>query len=146
MERGIISRDKKGLAECSQVLIFSKGISSWLWLVSMLGVGDVGVYIASSILKSDYVGLQDMEITHYDSMSGVMKDVSNGLLDKGLCLLQGTFSFVVEVTIILVTEILDISILGVASGRHFKGYKILRNFQLTRKYQFRLFYIVISEG
>ena len=35
-----------------------------------------GVYIASPILKGDCVGLQDMDITRYDSVFGVMNYVS----------------------------------------------------------------------
>ena len=59
-------------------LFVSKGIASWLWLVSLLGAGARGVYIVSPILRNDYVGLQDMKITHYASMFGLIKDVSNG--------------------------------------------------------------------
>ena len=41
-----------------------------------MGTGAVGVYIASPILKGDCVGLQDMDITRYDSVFGVMNYVS----------------------------------------------------------------------
>ena len=115
------------------MLIFSKVISYWLRLISLLGAGPVGVCIESTVLRGDSVGLQDMEITHYDSMFGVTKDVSNGLWDAGLCLLQGTYEFVLEATTCMVTESLDISILIVASGRHSKVFKIIRNFPLTRE-------------
>ena len=73
--------------------------------------------MASPILRGDTIGLKDMDITHYDSIFGVMKDESDGLWDSGLCLLQGTCEFVVESTTHLVTASLEISILGVASGR-----------------------------
>ena len=56
--------------------------------MSLLGAGDLGFYIASPILRGDSVGLQDMEMTHYDSMFGMMKDVSTGLWDTGFFLLQ----------------------------------------------------------
>ena len=50
VEWGLIYRDKQGKAEWSQVLIVREGIVSWLWLVSLLGAGDVGVYTVSHIL------------------------------------------------------------------------------------------------
>ena len=62
------------------MLISSEGIASWSWLVPLLGAGAMGVYITSPILRDDSIGSQDMQITHYDSMIGLMKDVSNGLL------------------------------------------------------------------
>ena len=78
-------------------------------------------------------GLQNMDITQYDSIFGVMKDVSDGIYYAGLCLLQGTCMFVVEVTPFLFPEILDIFILEVLLGRHSKGYKMLFNYPLTRE-------------
>ena len=91
------------------------------------------VYIASTILRGDYVGPQYMETTHYDSVFGVIKEVSNGLWDALLCKLQGTCVCVVESTTRLFMEILEISILGVASVRHSKGFKMLHNFPLTKE-------------
>ena len=92
----------------------------------------MGVYIASTILRGDSIGLQDMEITHHDSMFGVMKDVSNGLWDAVFCILQGNCAFVLEFTNLMVTESFGISIFEVESDRNSKGSKILRNFPLTR--------------
>ena len=63
----------------------------------------------------------------------LIKDVSSGLWDGALCLLQGSFAFVVDDTTRLVMEISDIHILGVISGRHSKGSKMLREYPLTRK-------------
>ena len=103
VERGVISRDKQGSSAWSQVLIIIEGIESWSWLVSLLGAGEVGFYIDSTIHRGDSVGIQDMEITHYDSMFGVMEDGSNGSWDVGLCQLQGKYAFMVEATIHLVT-------------------------------------------
>ena len=133
VERGVISRDKQGLAAWAQVLICSEGIASWSWIVSLLGAGDMGFYIAYSILRDDSVGRQDMKITHYDSMFGLMKYASNSLWGGGLCLLQGSCEFVVYATTILVIGTSDIYILVVASGRHSKGSKMLHNYPLTRK-------------
>ena len=95
MQRGLIYRDKQGQAELSQVFIISKGIVSWLWLVSLLDAGAVGFYTASHIMRGDSVVIQDMDITHYDSIFGAIKDVSNVLWDAGLCLLQATCAFMV---------------------------------------------------
>ena len=53
----------------------------------MLGVSAMGVYIASPILRDDSVGRQDMNITYYNSMFGIMKGSSNFLWGGGLCLL-----------------------------------------------------------
>ena len=114
VERGVLSRENKVLASWPQVMILNEGITYWSCLVSLLGAGSVGVYIASPIMRGDTVGLQDMEIPHYDSTLGVMKGVLDGLWDAGLCLLQGTCVFVVEATTRLFTSILDISILVVA--------------------------------
>ena len=61
------------------MLIVREITVSWSWLVSLLGSGDMAVYIASPILKDDSGSRQDMQITHYDSMVGFMKGVSNGL-------------------------------------------------------------------
>ena len=130
--RGVISREKKGSASWSQLLIVSKVIASWLWLVSLLGEGAMGIYTVSPILKGDNVGLQDIYVTHYDIMFVVIKDVSDGLWDAGLFLLQGTCAFWVEATTSMVTASLDISILGVVSGRQYKGSKMLRNYPSTR--------------
>ena len=47
--------------------------------MSLLGEGAVGLYISSPVLSSNSFGLQKMEITHYDSMFGVMKDILLGL-------------------------------------------------------------------
>ena len=58
MERGVIFRNKQSSAEWSQVLIFSKVIASWRWLVSLLCDGVVGFYIDFLILRGDSVGLQ----------------------------------------------------------------------------------------
>ena len=77
------------------MLIVIEGISSWSWLVSLLGEGDMVVYIASPITRGDTVGLQDMDITHYDSTLSVLKDILDSLRDAGLCLLQITCTFVV---------------------------------------------------
>ena len=77
------------------MLIVIEGISSWSWLVSLLGEGDMVVYIASPITRGDTVGIQDMDITHYDSTLSVLKDIFDGLRDVGLCLLQITCTFVV---------------------------------------------------
>ena len=63
--------------------------------MSLLCAGAVGLYIASPIPRGDSVGLQDVEITHYAIMFGVMKDVSNVLWGASLCLIQGTCAFVV---------------------------------------------------
>ena len=71
----------------------------------MLVAGAMWVYINYSILRGGTIGLQDMEINHYDSIFGVMKDVLDGLWDAGLCLLQGTSKFVVEATTCMFTEI-----------------------------------------
>ena len=60
-------------------------------------------------------------------MFGVIKDVTDNLYDAGLCLIQGTCACVVEATTCLVTESLDISILGVESVRYSKGSKMLHN-------------------
>ena len=57
-----------------------------------------------------------MEITHCDSMFGVVKDVSDVLEDTGLCLLQQTCEFVVKPTTFLVTASIDISNLEVSPG------------------------------
>ena len=62
-----------------------------------------------------------MDITQYDSMFGLTKDVLDGLWYAGLCLLQVNFSFVVEAITRMVAEILDISILLVASGKTLQG-------------------------
>ena len=113
-------------------MIIIKAIEYWLWLVSILGEGAVGVYIDYPILRYYTVGFQYMEITHYFSMFGVIKDVSDGLWDIGLFLLQGTCAFLVEATTSMVTASLDISILVVVSGRQYKGSKMLRNYPSTR--------------
>ena len=65
-------------------------------------------------------------------MFGFMKDISNGLWNAGLCLLQVSCVFVVEANTSLLTPSLEIYILGVVSGRHSKGYKMLHNYPLTR--------------
>ena len=115
------------------MLIVSKVIASWSWIVSLLGAGSIGVYIAYPVLRDHSVGCQDMEISRYYSMVGLMKDVSSGLWDGELCLLQGSCEFVVDATACLVTKISKIHILGVVSGRHYKGSKMLRDYPLTRK-------------
>ena len=74
-----------------------------------------------------------MEITHYDSMVVLIKDVSSCLWDGVLCLLQGYCEFVVYATTSLVTEISEIHIMGVVSGRYSKGSKMLRDYPLMRK-------------
>ena len=99
--------------------------------MSLLCAGDMGVYIASPILMDDSVGCQYMQITHFDSIVGLMKDLSNGLWDIGLCLLQVSCAFVVDATTHFFTEISEIYILGVASGRHSKESKILRSYPLV---------------
>ena len=101
--------------------------------MSLLVAGSLGVYITPPILRGDTVGLQDMEITHYDSMFGVEKDVLGSLWDAGLCLLQGTCAFVVEATTGMVTSSLVISIMGLVSGRNSKESKILFNYPPTRE-------------
>ena len=93
VERGVLSRENKVLASWPQVMILNEGITYWSFLVSLLGAGSVGVYIDSPILRGNYFGLKNTEINHYESMFGAMKDVSNGLWDSGLCLLQGTCIF-----------------------------------------------------
>ena len=75
------------------MLIFSKGIASWSWLMSLLGAGAMGVYIDYPILRGHSVCHQDMDITCYDSMVGLMKDVSNGLWDGGFCVIKGSCEF-----------------------------------------------------
>ena len=115
------------------MLIVSRGIAYWSWLVSLLGEGALGFHIDSTILRKNCFGLQNMEITNYYSMFGVMKYVSDGLWGEGLCLLQGTCVFVVHATTHMVTESLGISILGVASGRHYKESNMLHNYLLTRE-------------
>ena len=62
-----------------------------------------------------------MDITRYESMFGLTKDVLDGLWDARLCLLQGKWYFVVESTTRMVAEILDIFILVVASGKTLQG-------------------------
>ena len=96
------------------MLIFSKGIASWSWLMSLLGAGTMGVYIDYPILRDHSVGHQDMDITCYDSMVDLIKDVSNGLWDVGLCVLQYSCEFLVDTTNSLFTESSDIYILGVS--------------------------------
>ena len=66
--------------------------------MSLLGAGAMGVYINYPILRDHSVGCGDMEITRYDSMVGLMKDVSNGLWDGGLYVLQGSCEFLVDNT------------------------------------------------
>ena len=56
MKQGVIPRNNKVLAAWNQVLIFSKVIASWSYLVSLLGAGNMGVYIASLILRDDSIG------------------------------------------------------------------------------------------
>ena len=121
MERGVISRDKQGLEAWAKVLIVSKGNASRSWIVSLLVAGYMGVYIASTILRDDPIGRQYMKITDYDSMVGLMKYASNGLWGEGLCLLQVSCTFVVDATTRLITEISDLYILVVTSGRHCNG-------------------------
>ena len=93
----------------------------------------MGVYIASPILRDNSVGHQEMDINRYDRMVVLIKDVSSGLWDEALCLLQGSCTFVVDATTRLVTESSEIHILGVAPGRHSKGSKMLHDYPLTRK-------------
>ena len=100
--------------------------------MSLLGAGAMIFHIASQILRDHSLGCQDMEINGYDSMVGLIKDVSSGLWVRALCLLQGSCTFVVDATTRLVTESSEIHILGVASGRHSKGSKMLRDYPLTR--------------
>ena len=76
-------------------------------------------------MRGDSVGLQDIDITQYESMFGVMKDVLGVLWDAVLCLLQGTCSFVVEATTLVGMETLEIYILVLASSRHSKGSMML---------------------
>ena len=78
--------------------------------MSLFCAGAMGVYIASPILKDDSVGCQYMQITHYESMVGLMKDVLNGIWDRGLCLLQGSCAFVVDATTRFFTESSEIYI------------------------------------
>ena len=63
----------------------------------------------------------------------LIKDVSSGLWDGALCLLRGYCEFVVYATTSLVTEISEIHIMGVVSGRYSKGSKMLRDYPLMRK-------------
>ena len=88
VEQGVLSRERQGSASWYHVFIVREVIASWLWLVSLLGAGAVGVYIAYTTLRGNTVGTKDMEITHYDSIFGLMKDISDGLWDAGFCLLQ----------------------------------------------------------
>ena len=60
VERGVLSRGKQGSESWSQVFIVREGITSWSCLLSMLGAGYVRVYIASTILRGDTFGLQDI--------------------------------------------------------------------------------------
>ena len=133
MEQGVISGDKEGPAVWSQVLIVSKGTESWSWIVSLLGAVAMVVYITSPILRDDSVGRQDMQITHYDSIVDLIKDVANGLWDGGLSVLQGSCVFLVYSTTSFVMESPEINTLGVASGIYSKGLKMLRNYLLTSK-------------
>ena len=71
--------ENKGSESWSQMLILREGIASWYWLVSLLGAGEVGFYIASTILRINYFGLQNTEITHYEIMVDVMNNVLDGL-------------------------------------------------------------------
>ena len=125
MEQGVLSREMQGLASRYQVLIVSEVIAYWYWLVSLLGTGDMRVYIASTILRRNYFGLKNIDINQYDTMFGVMKDVLDSLWDAGLCVLQGTCEFVLEYPTRLFMESLDISILGVSSERQSKVSKML---------------------
>ena len=104
VEQEVITMDKQGMAAWVKVLIVSKGIASLSWIVSLFGAGAMGVYIASPILRYDSVGRQYIKITYCDSMLGMMKGVSNSLWDGGLCLLQGSFAFVLDATTRLITE------------------------------------------
>ena len=61
--------------------------------MSLLGAGAMGVYIDYPILRGHSVCHQDMDITCYDSMVGLMKDVSNGLWDGGFCVIKGSCDF-----------------------------------------------------
>ena len=106
--------------------------------MSLLCAGDVGVYIASPILSNDSVGLQDINITHYDSMFGLIKDVSNCLWDAGLCLIQGSCAFVVESTTRLVTASLEIYMSGVVSSRYSKQSPKGKYFLRSPQTSFRL--------
>ena len=101
--------------------------------MSLLGAGAMGDFITSLIPMDDSVGCQDMNITHYNSIFGLMKDVSNGLWDGGLCLIQRSCAFMVDARTRLVTEISEMYILGIAPVRHSEGSKILCNYPLTRK-------------
>ena len=56
MKQGVIPRNNKVLAAWAQVLIVSKVIVSWSYLVSLLGAGNMGVYIASLILRDHSIG------------------------------------------------------------------------------------------
>ena len=78
--------------------------------MSLLGAEDVGIYTSSPILRGDTIGFQYMEITHYEIMFGATKDVSDGLWDAGLYLLQQTCAFVLKTTTSLVIVSLDIYI------------------------------------
>ena len=60
VEWGLLYRDTQGSVSWPQVLIFRKVIVSWSWLVSLLGAGAMGVYIAYPILRNNYFGLQNM--------------------------------------------------------------------------------------
>ena len=104
----------------------------------LLCTGDMGVYIASPILKDDSVGCQYMQITHFDSIVGLMKDLSNGLWDRGLCLIQGSCAFVVESTTRLVTASLEIYMSGVVSSRYSKQSPKGKYFLRSPQTSFRL--------
>ena len=101
--RGVLSREKKGSESWSLIWIAREGIEYRSWLVSLLGERAMGIYITSPILRINSFGLQNMDITHYDSMFGVMKNVLDGLWNAGLCLLKVICAFVLEATTRLVT-------------------------------------------
>ena len=90
------------------------------------------VYINSPILRSNYLGLQNMEITPYDIVFGVMEDVLDVSWDTGLCQLQGYCAFVVKSGTSLVKESPDISILELRQSDTPMGSKMLRINPLTR--------------
>ena len=83
---------------------------AWSWLVSLLGAGSMVVYISSPILRNHSVGRQDMENTRYDSMVGLIQDVSSGLWDRVFFQLQVSCAFVVDTTTHLVKEISEINL------------------------------------
>ena len=111
----------------TEVLVVSKNVASWVWLTPLLGYRRVGIFLSEPVSWS-FSGVwkeSAIEVVGLRTLANAIHSIGTEDWNYALCLIQERSNCFSDIFIQLRCARPGLSILGVATGRHYKRSKYL---------------------